>query len=175
MISLDDIDHEWADGCHQLAHCGQDFVEGVLACQLVRRFCIIPQPASTASNVPVREVIDNKVFEVTACFVVIPSNEIIVVGLCSACQSRENPSVKGWPIIDSGSRSFRVETIQCCVICMEFVDVPEGQKHLCIGFSHSIWIEFQRVPRCSCGHHVPASCICSFTVEVIPRVDNVPL
>ena len=39
-----------------------------------------------------------------------------------------------------------------------------------VGFN----IEFQWIPRCTSGDHVPAGCVRPFSIEVVPWVDNIP-
>ena len=49
-----------------------------------------------------------------------------------------------------------------------------GLEHLTIGLTNAIRVEFERVPRSTCCNHIPASCICSLSIEVVPRVNDIP-
>ena len=56
---------------------------------------------------------------------------------------------------------------------MESIDIPQGEEHLGIGLPNAIGVKFQWVPWSASGDHVPSCGISTFSIEVVPRVDNV--
>ena len=110
----------------------------VLTGQLVVAVGFVPQPASAPSDIPVGHIVDHEFFEVTAGFVIIPIHKFLVVVLSDGVKFGENPSIKGWAMFNRRVGLFWVETVQRCIIHVEFVDVPEGEEHLGVGFPHTV-------------------------------------
>ena len=103
----------------------------------------------------------------------LPVGEVLVVGRSDGVEARKHPAVKGASLGHGDGLRLGVKAVERSVIGMEFVDVPRGQEHLRVGFTHTVGIELHGVPRGTCGDHVPARSVGSFSVEVVPRVDDV--
>ena len=103
----------------------------------------------------------------------LPITEVFMVFCSHRMKTRKNPAVKGAAFPDLHGLGLGVEAVKRSIISMEFVDVPHRQEHLRIGLSNTVWVEFHWVPWCASRDHVPTGCICSFSVEVVPRVNDV--
>ena len=98
----------------------------------------------------------------------IPIFELLVVPATTSA-SLDEPNHRGvfFPFGDvCGSKP------SSAVIRMEAVDVPQCEEHLSIGFSDAVRVKFRGSTVLS-GNHVPASRICTFSVEVVPWVYDV--
>ena len=139
--------------------------------QLVIAIRFIPQTTPRTAYIPIGYIIYNEFFNVTACFVEVPFLKLFTRSFDNFSKSGKYPIIK-WGVL-SFRRCFWVESIKCCIIRMEPVNVPQCQEHLTIGFSYAVRVELHRIPWRSCSNHVPSCSVCSFTIEVVPRVDNI--
>ena len=90
-----------------------------------------------------------------------------------AVEARKDPAVQRASLLHGNGLGLRVKPVKGSVIGVELVDVPRGEEHLGVGFTHAVGVEFHRVPRRTGGDHVPASGVGTLSVEVVPRVNNV--
>ena len=88
------IDHERSDGCNQPTDCGQHGVHGVLAGQLVRGLVGVPQSASTPSDVPVGQIVDDELLEVASGLVEVLGLELRSVGVTDCSEPGQNPAIQ---------------------------------------------------------------------------------
>ena len=138
-VAVDDVDHEGRHRSHEAAHGGQHLVEGVLAGELVGGLGTVPQAASASADVPVGQVVDDEILQFTAGLVVIPCDEALVVGLSHGVEPGEDPAVQRGSVRDvHWRRSLGIVTVQCGIIGMELVDVPQGEEHLRVGLTHAV-------------------------------------
>ncbi len=98
--SVHGVDHERGHRGHQSADGDQHLVKRVLAGQFVVAFRLVPQPAAAPPDVPVGEVVHDKILEVSAGFVVVPCDEPVVVLLSHRMKFGKNPTIQGGPLVN---------------------------------------------------------------------------
>ena len=63
-------------------------MQGMLASPLVAGVGLVPQSTSRATDVPVREVVDDELFEFAPRLVKVPRFEVLVVSICHRARLR---------------------------------------------------------------------------------------
>ena len=174
---MNPVGHERSDRRHQATDLQQSLVQRVLAGSLVVAVGLVPEPAARASHIPVGEVINDEVLEPPAGLVEVPRLEVLVVRLCHRARLRQHPAVERAALrhSDVARLVVGIETVQCGVIGVEAVDVPQCEEHLGVGLSNPIRVEIGGRPRRALRGHVPTDRVSALLVEVVPRVDDVAL
>ena len=91
---MNGINHEWAHWCNQSAQRNENFVQGVLTSEFVSRFSFIPQSSATSANVPIRQIVDDEIFKLSAGLVEVPVCESIMVCLRRTVKLGQNPAIE---------------------------------------------------------------------------------
>ena len=133
-------------------------MQSMLTSPLVAAVGLIPQSTPRATDVPVREVVDDELLEFAPRLVEVPRFEVLVISICHRVRLRQHPAVE-WAALshsDVARLVVGIETIHRRVVGVEAVDVPKCEEHLGVGLSDSIGVEVGWRPRRTLRSHVPA-------------------
>jgi hypothetical protein len=174
QIEIEPVGIEGSYGCHQLRHCNQTVVEGLVGRHLLLGHLTSPEPFTVQADIPVTEVVVYKIVDCPSSLGRLVVGIVLVNLLDQGVEERQDPPVDlGTPgQFDLGI--LVVEVVHICIEGKERVGVEEGSEKLAAGLLHTIYIKLQVIPGSGIGNHIPAQRVGTELFDGLERINRIP-